>query len=411
MKKHHFDIEDEKEAIRKEILRLYKFLGKTPTQKEYKQYSNSEFSLGQIIYRYGNWSNAIIDAGLTPNPLQQPPRQPEITNEELIEEFIKVANELGKIPGIHTFHAKKPKYSWTPYKTKWGSWSNAVEFIVNNYEKHFNFDVKKKWKKATPSNHPKKKQKLSLEEEKELIRKEILKLHGLLGKTPTQKEYEQHSQSEYTIGEILYRYGKWSNAIIDAGLRPNSFQTPPRTPEITQEELVNEFIRVANKFGKIPSTTSFRAEAKYSWTPYKTKWGSWRDAKNFIIENYTDRFNFEVIPTYKKKQKFKRKKLKFRCPLLYEPINEFETIVLFAYLAEELKYKIKQVQSEFPDGILEKDGKEILVEFEYLSSNYIQHCHPLDFEGICICWRKDEELGSIPIISLEEYVRLKYKNN
>jgi len=93
------------------------------------------------------------------------------------------------------------------------------------------------------------------------------------------------------------------------------------------------------------------------------------------------------------------------CALVFEPSNEMETIILFGILADSLGYKILKVQTDFPDGLIEKDGVQIQVEFEFLSSNYLQHGHPLDFKGLCICWRNDCSLGKINILSLEEYVR------
>ena len=84
--KHKFDIQDEKESIKKSIIRISKLLGKTPTQKEYKLHrTDNEFSIEPIFYRYGKWSNALKAAGLNPNPFQKPPKRPEIEEEELIK--------------------------------------------------------------------------------------------------------------------------------------------------------------------------------------------------------------------------------------------------------------------------------------------------------------------------------------
>lgn len=251
------------------------------------------------------------------------------------------------------------------------------------------------------SKHP-----YDIQDEKKAIIKSIKKVVQKLHKTPTQKEYKLHREdNDFSIEQILYRYGNWSSAVISAGLEPNPFQQPPRQPEITKEKLTGEFIKVANEVGKIPAMDQFRVKSKYSWTPYKTKWGSWRNAVNYIIKNYSDKFTFSVTSPKNKTEKAERKKLRYKCSLLYEPINEYETIVLFACLADELGFKIKKVNSDFPDAVLENNEKEIYAEFEYLSSNYIQHCHPLDFKGICICWRKDKDIKNIEIISLEEYIR------
>ena len=59
----------------------------------------------------------------------------------------------------------------------------------------------------------------------------------------------------------------------------------------------------------------------------------------------------------------------------------------------------------FPDAIVEFNGINYDVEFEYLSSNFIQHCHPVDFGGLCVCWRKDIEIPKVKTISLETLLR------
>jgi hypothetical protein len=244
--------------------------------------------------------------------------------------------------------------------------------------------------------------------EKQNILDAIKRIAVLLDKTPTQKEYKKfRTSNEMSLEQIFYRYSNWSSALLEAGLKPNPFQSPPRQPVITKDDLINEFILVSNKLSKIPGNHEFRVHSKYSWTPYKTNWGSFKNAVNFIIENYSNKFNFDILDSHKKNKKNKDKYnlLRYKCNMVYEPSNEYETIALFILLSEKMGYKIKHIQADFPDGvILNQFDEEFNVEFEYLSSNYIQHCHPYAFDGICICWRKDMELGSIKIISLEEYI-------
>jgi len=245
------------------------------------------------------------------------------------------------------------------------------------------------------------------EDEEQLVTSAIKRIGLFLNKTPTQKEYkENRNNEELSLEQLMYRYGNYSNAVIAAGLVPNPNQSPPRQPDITKDQLIDEYIKVANRLQKIPANNEFRVNSKYSWTPYKTKWGSFSQAAEFIIKNYSDRFEFEIHNKIDKKIKKNRKILNYSCGLIYEPSNEYETVVLFALLAKELGYTIKLVQSDFPDAIIiDKSNLEIIVEFEYLSSNYKQHCHPIDFNGLVICWRKDMELKNISILSLEEYIR------
>jgi len=253
-----------------------------------------------------------------------------------------------------------------------------------------------------------KKHQFDILDEQDAIRLAIRRIASCLGKTPTQKEYKtERKENEPSLEQITYRLGTWSAAVQKAGLEPNPSQQPPRQPEITKQQLADEFIRIANELGRIPSMQQFSANACYSWTPYKTNWGSWKQAVDLIIEEHRKEFCFEVKTSKQIETTAHRKRLSISCPLLFEPKNEYETIALFCILAEELRFSIKSIRSDFPDALLEQDGTDIPVEFEYLSSNYQQHCHPSDFKGIVICWRRDVDLEGIKIISLEEYLREK----
>jgi hypothetical protein len=246
-----------------------------------------------------------------------------------------------------------------------------------------------------------------IEDEKTSAAKSIRRIADLLGRTPTQKQYKANRMGdELSFEQICYRFGPWSEAVKFAGLIPNPAQSPPKKPEIAEEQLIDEFFAVAQALGRIPSERQFGANSRFSGRPYRTRWGSWRKTIDYIVNNYATRFKFDTQPNLSKtKVDKKRNLLGIALPLKHQPSNEYETIVLFSLLAEQLGYNIIKVQSDFPDAIIEKNGKEIEVEFEYLSSNYIQHCHPMDFRGTCICWRKDIALDRISILSLEEYIR------
>jgi hypothetical protein len=248
-----------------------------------------------------------------------------------------------------------------------------------------------------------------LEDKKERVRQELLRLAEVSGKTPTRKSYKREQKVRIGLEQVEYLYGgKFSAALIDAGLTPNPKNQPPRAPKIPETDLIEEFIRVCNLLGKIPGKLEFRSLAKFSWRPYQTnpRWGSWDKARDYIAGNFRERFRFEPSEAIRKVgRELRRKSLSIDCPLVYEPSNEYETIVLFCLLAKELGYRIKAVKSSFPDAILEKDGKEITAEFEFLSSNYVEHAHPCQAGCICICWRRDMDISGIEIFSIEEYLR------
>ena len=196
--------------------------------------------------------------------------------------------------------------------------------------------------------------KFDKEDKKELIRNEIRRIAKLHSKTPTMQDFKR-SKSKISLHQIIYFYGSWNEAVKDAGLEINPTQPP--LYKVPKQDLIEEFIRVANEVGAIPGKNVFRSKAKFSWTPHKTTFGSWANAVKYIVENYQGKFTFraENKEINNKKSKI-RKLLKFSCPLLYVPQNEFETIILFSYLAPKLGYMIEMVRAEFPDAILIKEG-------------------------------------------------------
>ncbi|HPX29791.1 MAG TPA: hypothetical protein PKW92_01825 [Smithella sp.] len=248
--------------------------------------------------------------------------------------------------------------------------------------------------------------KFDIEDKKKEIREDLNRLAKILGRSPTSKDYKQQNNGKWSYTQILYLYGNWNVAVKDAGLNPNPSQAPPKPEIITKDELAKEFIIISNTLGKIPSMREFGAASKYSTRPYTNSFGKWIDAVNYMTDNYLDKFSFPIdssraIPANSKT----RKKLKWDCSLLYEPSNEFETIALFICLSNLLGFKIKEIKAAFPDAVLVQSGKDVLAEFEYLSSNYLQHGHPLDKQYLCICWRRDIDLENVRILSLEEFIR------
>lgn len=91
--------------------------------------------------------------------------------------------------------------------------------------------------------------------------------------------------------------------------------------------------------------------------------------------------------------------------LKYAPTNEQEVVFLFAYLCEKSDYKIKRVQTEFPDCfIIDKDGKEIRAEFEFKSSHFYLHKHDITKCDMIIAWEDDIHLhGKIKVLELKQF--------
>ncbi len=243
-------------------------------------------------------------------------------------------------------------------------------------------------------------------------RKEILsdlqQVAADLGKTPTIVEFKR-IDSRFSYEQIIGMFGSWNAAVKAACLPLNPTLQPPSN-KVSQEELIEEFIRVANKLGRIPSHPMFSASSKFSRGPYERTFGSWRKAVTEISSSYAARFNFPV-PSMESRPRKNRSESKLlprelNVPLLFVPRNEMETLVLFSLLAPRLGYEIQSVQIDFPDLTIRKGTELIPAEVEYQSSTYLDHGHPINERYMCICWRKDKDVpGLREILSLEAFVR------
>ncbi|MCR4396311.1 MAG: hypothetical protein NUW07_06215 [Candidatus Saccharicenans sp.] len=77
-------------------------------------------------------------------------------------------------------------------------------------------------------------------------------------------------------------------------------------------------------------------------------------------------------------------------PLRYAPQNELGVVFLFAHIAKRKGFRIDEIRPSFPDCIAYrntgKGEKEIRIEFEYKSRNFIQQGHNPKACDCIVCW-------------------------
>jgi hypothetical protein len=85
------------------------------------------------------------------------------------------------------------------------------------------------------------------------------------------------------------------------------------------------------------------------------------------------------------------------------PSNEQEVVVLFFKIFKSLGFsKIKKIQIKYPDAyVIDNEGQEKSIEFEYLSSGYKSHLEEAKQADYIVCWIKDKEFENIKIIELK----------
>jgi hypothetical protein len=82
------------------------------------------------------------------------------------------------------------------------------------------------------------------------------------------------------------------------------------------------------------------------------------------------------------------------------PRNEEEVKRLFYKLEDTLGFQEVRAYSSFPDASAFYKGKEINIEFEYLSSFFKKHQHKVKDCDLIICWEDDETCLEIPVVEL-----------
>ena len=94
-------------------------------------------------------------------------------------------------------------------------------------------------------------------------------------------------------------------------------------------------------------------------------------------------------------------------PILnYAPLNEKGVILLFGYYLQDLGIShVEEIKSGFPDAIaMQSIGngryKRIRIEFEFRSSSFLRHGHPINECDLIVCWIHDWPECPLDVIEL-----------
>lgn len=79
----------------------------------------------------------------------------------------------------------------------------------------------------------------------------------------------------YSAKTYINRFGSWQAALEAAGIDADP---TPRTPQITDEELIAELRRLNDDLEDYPKTTDMNERGAYSCQPYFDRFGSWQGA-------------------------------------------------------------------------------------------------------------------------------------
>jgi hypothetical protein len=251
-------------------------------------------------------------------------------------------------------------------------------------------------------------------QKEQAVIEELKRVADLLGKNQgsalSRSEFTRHSKMSSSYVERIY--GTWSNAAKAVGLVPGT-----KYHKLQDDELQQEFSRVCQQLGKIPTRNEFAINGRHSPKVYENRFESWGGA----VAHYSGKEPEHEAPTLAKRKRpmgrtwigkasgrmFGRP-LNFR-ELRHEPTNEQGVVFLFGMVAKELGFLVEAVAQGYPDCVAKRQIKGRLgqyeavnIEFEFKSSNFRHDPSQCD---LIVCWEHDWAECPIEVIELKTAIK------
>lgn len=257
---------------------------------------------------------------------------------------------------------------------------------------------------------------------REEVIEELQRVAKSLGKDSLPRtEFRRHGQFSASVVERTF--GSWNEAIKAAGLMPIT-----RFRGLPDAELQEEFQRVYQLLGKPPTRDQFAAHAELSPGVYERRFGKWSEAVAYYTGTraatgtqtvptnkprpITHRFEpRSVEPSSGRPRRAYGPPLNFR-ELRHEPLNELGVVHLFGMVAGELGFLVEAIAAGYPDCSAKRRTKShgrtyyesVDIEFEFKSTNFIEHGHDLNACDLIVCWEHDWRDCPVEVLELRTVI-------
>jgi len=98
--------------------------------------------------------------------------------------------------------------------------------------------------------------------------------------------------------------------------------------------------------------------------------------------------------------------------LRHAPLNEQGVVYVFALVARDIGFTVEAIGTSFPDceakRQIDRRGERwqrVRIEFEYLSSDFKKHGHPIEGCDLIVCWKHDWPECPLEVIELSEVIK------
>lgn len=225
------------DALRAELTDLSTELGRTPTQEDVHLYG--AYSVSTYQSRFGSWNAALTESGFEPN------HRYRIPEEELLDELRALATRLDKLPTT-TDTKTHGAFTYVPYIDRFGSWAEALDAA--------GLEPVPRFEEVT----------------REDLLKEIRSVAVMVEGVPKIFDMREHS---HLPSRWYYRaFDSWSEALREAGF------SPYRNTDVSRDEAIEHLQAIAEQLGQSPSFSGASQLGEYPASLYITMFGTWNEA-------------------------------------------------------------------------------------------------------------------------------------
>jgi hypothetical protein len=238
--------------------------------------------------------------------------------------------------------------------------------------------------------------------------------------------------SQYHIYR-LFPEGGWTEVKHLAGLKRHPKDNQP----LTDEQLLQEFHRVASSLGRIPTWTLFSTQADISADVVRRRFGGLQGTlkryrawlKEFnpaspLLTELRIQSKHEIPPPPSAAESKpdgmiaweKTQGAEFGPPmnfrgLRHAPINEQGVVFLFGMVSYELGFIVEAVHASYPDCEAKRcvdrsknRWQRVRIEFEYASKNFREHGHDSANCDLIVCWEHDWPECPLEVLELRRVI-------
>jgi hypothetical protein len=265
-----------------------------------------------------------------------------------------------------------------------------------------------------------------------------------LGHAPTVAEFEDFG--ELSAREVRKLFGSHKRMLAASGVQREG----GCGYSVSVRSLFLDWAKVVRSLGKIPTMLDYQRLGSYSPKPFSGRFRYWHDVPAGMVEcarqeQLEVEWNdvMDIIVRHQKAAAM-RAKTSVRAPrrtsappspaalvttlrqrsmeshatygqplphslLSYAPTNEAGVVLLFGSIARELGFTVLRAQAEFPDceAIREVGPNRwhrVRIEFEYESSSFLAHSHPVSGCDLIVCWTHTWADCPLEVLELQSVV-------